>query len=81
MNADGDNFDTLLPAGLAFVVPAGQSTSAIQTFTQGGLTSFTGNDITNGNVLTRFDLAVAAGVVKGREYEIGIIHDTNLDTL
>jgi len=81
MNADGDNFDTLLPTGLAFVVPAGQSTSAIQTFTQGGLTSFTGNDITNGNVLTRFDLAVAAGVVKGREYEIGIIHDTNLDTL
>ena len=81
MNAAGDNFDTLLPAGLAFVVPAGQSTSAIQTFTQGGLTSFTGNDITNGNVLTRFDLAVAAGVVKGREYEIGVLHDTSLDTL
>ena len=80
-NATGDNFDTLLPAGLAFVVPTGQTTSAIQTFTQGGLTSFTGNDVTNGNVLTRFDLAVAAGVVKGREYEVGVIHDSSLDNL
>lgn len=80
-NATGDNFDTLLPAGLAFVVPTGQTTSAIQTFTQGGLTSFTGNDVTNGTIVSRFDLAVAAGVVPGREYEIGVIHDTSLDDL
>lgn len=81
INAAGDNFETLLPAGLAFVVPSGQTTSAIQTFTQGGLTSFTGNDVTNGNVVSRFDLSVAAGVVPGREYEIGVIHDTSLDNL
>jgi len=79
--ADGTNFDTLLPAGLAFVVPTGQSTSAIQTFTQGGLTTFTGNDVTNGTIVSRFDLAVAAGVVPGREYEVGIIHDSSLDSL
>ena len=80
-NATGDNFDTLLPAGLALVTPAGQSVSAIQTFTQGGLTSFTGNDVTNGTVVSRFDLAVAAGVAKGRETEVGIIHDSALDSL
>ena len=80
-NATGDNFDTLLPAGLALVVPAGQPVSAIQTFTQGGLTSFTGNDVTNGTVVSRFDLAVAAGVAKNREYEVGIIHDSGLDNL
>lgn len=80
-NATGDNFDTLLPAGLALVVPAGQPVSAIQTFTQGGLTSFTGNDVTNGTVVSRFDLAVAAGVAKNREFEIGIIHDSGLDNL
>ena len=78
-NATGDNFDTLLPAGLAFVLPTGQSTSAIQTFTQGGLTTFSGNDVTNGNIVSRFDLAVAAGVVRDREFEVGIIHDSALD--
>lgn len=75
------NYEPLMPAGLAIVTPQGGSTSAIQTFTQGGLTSFTGNSVTTGDVLTRFDLAVAADVVKGREYEVGIIHDTNLDDL
>ena len=80
-NVAGDNFGTILPAGLAFVVPSGQPTSAIQTFTQGGLTTFTGNDVTNGNIVTRFDLSVAAGVVKNREYEVGILHDSSLDTL
>ena len=63
----------MLPTGLAFVTPSGQSTSAIQTFSQGGLTTFTGNDVTNGNVVSRFDLSVAAGVVKGRESEVAVI--------
>lgn len=72
------NFAPLLPTGFGFVVPQGQSTSAVQTFTQGGLTSFSGNDVTTGEILTRFDLAVAADVVKGREYEIGVLEDTNL---
>lgn len=79
-NAAGDNFKTLLPAGVAFVVPTGQPISAVQTFTQGGLTSFTGNDVTTGTVMTRFDLSVAAGVVKGLEYQVGILADTNLGT-
>ena len=80
LNADGDNFETLLPAGLGFVIPAG-GTSPIYTVTRGGLTSFSGNDVTTGTLLTRYDLEVGCLVVKGREYEIALLHDTNLDTL
>lgn len=74
-NADGTNFNTLLPQGLLFVVPTGTS-SPIKTWTRGGLTSFTGNDVTTGKVLTRYDLEVAADVAKGQEYKIGLISDT-----
>jgi len=83
LNTKGDNYDTLLPAGLAFVTPAApiNGVSAVQTFTVGGLTSFTGNSVSTGDILTRFDLAVAAGVAPGAEDTIGIIHDTNLDSL
>lgn len=80
LNKDGDNFDTLLPAGLGFVIPSG-TTSPIYTVTRGGLTSFSGNDVTTGQMMTRFDLEVGALVAPGREYEIAVIHDTNLDTL
>ena len=57
LNKDGDNFDTLLPAGLGFVIPSG-GTSPIYTVTRGGLTSFSGNDVTTGQMMTRFDLKV-----------------------
>ena len=80
LNKTGDNFDTLLPAGLGFVIPSG-STSPIYTVTRGGLTSFSGNDVTTGQQMTRFDLEVGALVAPGREYEIGIINDTNLSTI
>lgn len=80
LNADGDNFETMLPSGLGFVIPAG-GTSPIYTVTRGGLTSFSGNDVTTGTLMTRFDLEVGALIAPGREYEIAMIHDTNLDTL
>lgn len=80
LNKDGDNFDTILPAGLGFVIPSG-STSPIFTVTRGGLTSFSGNDVTTGQQMTRFDMEVGCLLAPGREYEIGIIHDQNLDTL
>lgn len=72
------NFVPLMPEGVGFVIPQEHGVSAVQTFTQGGLTSFSGNDVTTGEIITRFDLAVAADVVKGREYEIGVIKDSNL---
>lgn len=77
LNAAGTGFDTVAPEGLLFVIPAGVQ-SPIKLWTRGGLTSFTGNDVTTGRQLTRYDLEVAVDVAKGREYEIGIIRDTNL---
>lgn len=80
MNKDGDNFATLLPAGLAFVIPSGVQ-SPIATWTRGGLTSFTGNNVKTGKVETRFDLEVACDVARGQEHKIGTIYDTNIGGL
>lgn len=80
--ADGEkNYDTILPAGLAFVTPVAPAggVSPIQTFSIGGLTSFSGNSVATGDIMTRFDLAIAAGVATPDA--IGIIHDSSLDTL
>ena len=76
-NAAGDNFATMLPQGLAFVLPTGGK-SPIATYTRGGLTTFSGNDVKTGRVLTRFDLEVGCDVAKGHEFEIGLLKDTNL---
>ena len=80
LNTDGTNYQTLLPAGLAFVLPTGAK-SPIATYTRGGLTSMTGNDVKTGKILTRFDLEVGCDVAKGHEYEIGMIYDTTLGGL
>lgn len=80
MNEAGDNFKTLLPAGLGFVIPAGVK-SPITTYTRGGLTSFTGNNVKNGKIETRFDLEVGCDVAKGQEHRIGTIYDTNIGGL
>ena len=77
LNAAGTGFDTVFPEGLLFVVPAGVE-SPIKLWTRGGLTSFTGNDVTTGRQITRYDLEVAVDVAKGYERNIGIIRDTNL---
>lgn len=77
LNKDGDNFATMLPTGVGYVIPSGAQ-SPIYTVTRGGLTSFSGNDVTTGQMLTRFDLEVGALIVPGREYTIGLIGDTNL---
>lgn len=80
LNATGDDFVTMLPAGLGFIVPAGAQ-SPIATYTRGGLTSFTGNNVKNGRVETRFDLEVGADLAKGQEYKIGMFYDTNVGGL
>lgn len=81
LNKAGDNYDTLLPAGLAFVTPTAPvgGVAPIQTFSIGGLTSFSGNSVSTGEVYTRYDLKIAAGVAQTDA--IGVIHDTSLDTL
>ena len=80
INAKGDNFETMLPAGLGFVLPSGGK-SPIYTATRGGLTSFSGNDVSTGMMLTRYDLEIGATVAEGREYEIALLNDTNLSTI
>lgn len=80
MTDDGNNFATYLPAGLAFVIPAGVDTP-IATWTRGGLTSLTGNNVKTGHVETRFDLEMAVDVAKGQEYKVGTIYDTNVGGL
>ena len=81
LNGAGDNYATMLPDGLAIVLPAAPSAgdiSPIQTFAIGGITTFTGNNVSTGDVMSRFDLSVAAAVAPGREDTVGIINDTNL---
>lgn len=80
LDTAGTNFATLLPAGLGFVLPTGGK-SPIRTWTKGGLTSMTGNDVSTGKIISRYDLEIAIDVAKGHEYEIGVIHDTALDSL
>lgn len=77
LNDAGDDFKPILPLGLLFILPQGKN-APVMTWTRGGLTTFTGNDVTTGNVLTRFDLEVAADVALGQEYKIGLLNDTNL---
>ncbi|MGV2885478.1 hypothetical protein [Paenibacillus taichungensis] len=78
LTPDGKNFTKYLPEGLLFVLPQG-GISPLQTFQRGGLTSMSANDITTGTEITRFDMEIAADVVKGREYEIGLISDTSYE--
>lgn len=80
LNADGSDFKTLLPAGLGLVIPAGGQ-SPIETYTRGGLTSFTGNNVKTGKVETRFDLEVGVDVARGQEFKIGTLYDANLGGL
>lgn len=80
LNKDGNNFETMLPAGLGFIMPSGGK-SPIYTVTRGGLTSFSGNDVTTGMMLSRFDLEIGTLLAPGREYEVGIINDLNLSQI
>lgn len=80
LNKDGTNFETMIPAGLGLVIPTGGQ-SPIYTVTRGGLTSFSGNDVTSGHQLTRYDLEVGALCAPGREFMVAMLHDTNLDSL
>lgn len=77
LNTNGDNFETMLPTGIGYVIPAGGK-SPIYTVTRGGLTSFSGSDVTTGQMITRYDLEVGALVAPNREYEIGMICDSTL---
>ena len=80
IKADGSNFETLLPQGLALVVPTGVQ-SPIATFTRGGLTTMSGNNVSTGQIMSRFDLEVGVDIAKGHEHKIGVLWDTNISPL
>lgn len=80
LNAEGDDFASVLPEGLGFVLPKGQQ-APVWVATRGGVTSLQGANVKTGLIETRFDLEIAVDVAKGLEYQIGMIHDTNLDDL
>ena len=77
LNAAGTDFEALAPEGVMYVVPTGLD-SPIATWTVGGITSFSGNDVSTGRILTRYDLTIAADVAKGQEYKIGLLDDTSI---
>ena len=77
LTEDGKNFATLIPAGIGFVMPAG-GRSPIHTVTRGGLTSFSGADVTTGQLISRMDLEIGAMVEPGHEYMIGLLSDKKL---
>lgn len=81
LTKDGKNYETILPAGIAFVTPTAPvgGVAPIQTFTIGGLTSLSGSSISTGEIMSRYDLSVACGVAAVEA--IGVIHDKNLDSL
>lgn len=81
LTSNGKDYETLLPAGLAFVSPTAPvgGVAPIQSFTIGGLTSFSGNSVSTGEIMSRYDMSIACGVAATDQ--IGIIHDTNLDSL
>lgn len=80
LNDDGSNFTKMIPEGLGFVTPTGGK-SPIKTWVRGRLTSMTGEDVKSGQLISRYDIEVAADVAKGKEHQVGVIMDTTFGTL
>lgn len=80
LNKDGTDYDLYMPQGRLFMIPQG-NISPLQVFLRGGLTSMTGDDIVTRQHMTRFDMELGAGIAEGMEDQIGLIVDTNLETV
>lgn len=70
--ATKDGFETYFDTDKAYFIPAGAE-SPFHIFRRGGITTMSANDVKARKVLTRFDMEIGADVVKGREYEIGLM--------
>ena len=68
-------------AGEPSRIQAAGGNSPIATWSRGGLTSFTGNNVRTGRVETRFDIELAVDVAQGREYQVGTLYDTSIGGL
>lgn len=70
--ADKSAFETYFSDEDLYFTAAGVK-SPLNIFRRGGITTMSGNDVETGTIKTRFDVEVGADVVKGREFEIGLI--------
>lgn len=78
LNADGDNWATVLPEGLLFIIPQGNNGFyPLQIVQRGDLMSATGFDVVTGTELTRFDLEIGAELVYPDA--IGLISDISFE--
>ncbi len=76
LNAAGTNYETILQHNLLFAIPSGAN-SPVMTLTR-PLTSMSGNDVTTGHVMARFDTEIGVYVDEFSASKIGLIADTNL---
>lgn len=70
--ADKSGFETYYADDELYFTAAGVN-SPLHIFRRGGITTMSGNDVETGTIKTRFDVEIGADVVKGREFEIGML--------
>lgn len=70
--ADKSGFETYYSSEDLYFTAAGNK-SPLNIFRRGGIMTMTGTDVETGTIKTRFDIEIGADVVKGREFEIGLI--------
>lgn len=70
--ADKTAFEKYYNSDNIFFVAQGVE-SPLNIIRRGGLTSMTGTDVDTGSILQRFDMELGADVVKGREFQIGLL--------
>lgn len=70
--ADKSGFETYFDTDALYFTAAG-TRSPLHIFRRGGITTMSGNDVETGTIKTRFDVEIGADVVKGREFEIGML--------
>lgn len=78
LNGAGDNYETILPEGLLFVIPQGNNGMyPLQIIQRGDLMSATGFDVVTATEISRFDYEIGAELVYPDA--IGLISDTDFD--
>lgn len=70
--SDKSGFETYYNADDLYFTASGNK-SPLHIFRRGGIMTMSGTDVETGTIKTRFDIEIGADVVKGREFEIGLI--------
>lgn len=70
--SDKSGFETYYSDEDLYFTASGNK-SPLHIFRRGGIMTMSGTDVETGTIKTRFDVEIGADVVKGREFEIGLI--------